>query len=602
MASIPVLYFCFANQADRHLSNLEKELEAIEKKLLNKDARNKIKFKKEGKTKIDDIFTALPYYRRDLTLFHYAGHASSETLDFVGQAADADSLADFFGNYPKLKLVFLNGCSTLEQVNGLINAGVDAVIATSVKIQDSRAKDFAIQFYHSFVDVGDRLGVAYEHAVQHILMPDEYPKEPEQVNDEVKLVKVTIPAQQEEEEKKYRIIPKPVNTRGQGVPILAGDLPWGLYYREPEILNWKLQDDFPKDKQVDLKALQLVQKEQILAQLIMKLEEADRSVLEWSAKILALPNDDPREEELSQELNQAKFLRLRLEKKVYLAKKFINELKTGEEAKLRSALNQINYKEQIDFFDQWKHKKQVGAFLIQGSPKCGHSLLAEELVPKDIFNFSDDRFLPVPVYFEDVNHNNSYEKEAIWQNLHMALRMRPARDQLSQKVTTEIKKILQKQNLMLLFDGINHLAAEAVCTFWAELQALLKPSHLDLQTAYPNRLILILLDRYAELEKDAQSQGWKAVSYLKFKEVFDTVQPPFQAPDILKPITPLQSGDIKAWLLDSDLPDDVWLDDQTLKTITQESKGYVLPTIRGLCEKIGHPKIYENYYDHFDFE
>ena len=64
-------------------------------------------------------------------------------------AAHAEGLAGLLGDQRGLKLVFLNGCSTLPQVDLLLGAGVPAVIATSHAINDPVARDFAIAFYQA---------------------------------------------------------------------------------------------------------------------------------------------------------------------------------------------------------------------------------------------------------------------------------------------------------------------------------------------------------------------------------------------------------------------------------------------------------------------
>lgn len=86
-----------------------------------------------------------------VVVFHYAGHASSSALAMDGAAgkgaAYAAGIAALLGQLPRLELVFLNGCSTQDQVDALLAAGVPAVIATAVDIIDAVATDFATHFY-----------------------------------------------------------------------------------------------------------------------------------------------------------------------------------------------------------------------------------------------------------------------------------------------------------------------------------------------------------------------------------------------------------------------------------------------------------------------
>ena len=593
MAGIPVLYFSFANQVDEHLPFLEEELNEIERKLRNKDARNKIKFKKEDKTKVADIFEALPYYRDDLVLFHYAGHASGTHLQFEDHDANADALAAFFGDYDKLKLVFLNGCSTEDQVLGFLTAGVDAVIATTVPIQDQRATKFAIQFYHA-LETGSSLKVAYNHAVQSIRVQGELEKEP------IPFDGTTLEIEKIKEgavSKDYGLIATPVKVRGQALPTFTGSIPWGLYYKKDTALNWKLEDVFPQNATVDLKGLLLQKKQQQLDANIQTLDELDEKMTTCAAQAQAMEPGNTELLSLNEKLNTYQIQKRKLEKGIFKLKQTILELESGEEAKIRTAINQINYKDQIEFFADWKNKQQVGAFLIQGTMKCGHDFLVGEVAPKQVLNFSQDRFQDVWLYFDDLSHNNTFTAEALWKNLRMALRMRPARDQVEIKITEEIKRILQKQHLLLVFDGVTHLAAAAICAFWHHLLELLQPAKLDLQNAYPNRLILLLLDRNAELSP----VDYTAISKPKFAQAFHTADQK-KAPVILQAIKPLDQQALKDWLIESDLPDELLPDEQTQNWLLTESQGYVIPMIRSFCEKIGKPELFEKYYLQFDLE
>ena len=66
---------------------------------------------------------------------------ASRGLDAGGEsaAADAGGLAAFLGQQDGLLLVFLNGCSTQQQTQGLLDANVSAVISTSRVIDDQVA-------------------------------------------------------------------------------------------------------------------------------------------------------------------------------------------------------------------------------------------------------------------------------------------------------------------------------------------------------------------------------------------------------------------------------------------------------------------------------
>ncbi|MEO6760314.1 MAG: CHAT domain-containing protein, partial [Saprospiraceae bacterium] len=93
--------------------------------------------------------------RDELRLFHYSGHASPGGLQLNrdGQAsriAFSGGIARQAGWARDLRLVFLNGCSTRDQVQVFLDQGAAAVIATSKPLIDAYAVDFARRFYQSF--------------------------------------------------------------------------------------------------------------------------------------------------------------------------------------------------------------------------------------------------------------------------------------------------------------------------------------------------------------------------------------------------------------------------------------------------------------------
>ena len=104
---------------------------------------------------LDRIFTELRERGDRIIAIHDAGHANSSgvMLQQSGSAGAGEKLAHILGiaSAPKplknLKLVFLNGCETENQVPHFIEAGISAVIATHVKIGDRVATTFATESY-----------------------------------------------------------------------------------------------------------------------------------------------------------------------------------------------------------------------------------------------------------------------------------------------------------------------------------------------------------------------------------------------------------------------------------------------------------------------
>jgi hypothetical protein len=94
----------------------------------------------------------VPQPHRDLPLRRARQRLSVAAGIAEGQsaAADAGGLAAFLGQQRGLQLVFLNGCSTQQQTQGLLDANVSAVISTSRAIDDRVATDFSCQFYQGW--------------------------------------------------------------------------------------------------------------------------------------------------------------------------------------------------------------------------------------------------------------------------------------------------------------------------------------------------------------------------------------------------------------------------------------------------------------------
>lgn len=206
----PVFFLAFANDQDRHLPLLDQERKEVIQHLLPLENEQYIQLLTESSATINDLTSLITQVKDRLAIFHYAGHAESDKLFLADQAANSDGLADLLGTQVNLKLVFLNGCSTKEQVERLLANGVPAVIATSVPIGDTAAKEFANAFYKALA-TQHTLKEAFDIAASRQKMADG---------------------------------PEANWYRGQGLPPLAQDatFPWGLYTKDDakEILDWKI--------------------------------------------------------------------------------------------------------------------------------------------------------------------------------------------------------------------------------------------------------------------------------------------------------------------------------------------------------------------------
>lgn len=101
-------------------------------------------------------------------IFHFSGHAGSERLIFRDGSSNAKGLAGLLGEAQNLKLVFLNGCATSDQVKLLFDNNVKIVIATRGKVKDGIAKEFAQTFYLALSDTDYTIRTAFEHALNEL--------------------------------------------------------------------------------------------------------------------------------------------------------------------------------------------------------------------------------------------------------------------------------------------------------------------------------------------------------------------------------------------------------------------------------------------------
>jgi len=143
----PVVFLAFANAPDAHLENLKTESRRVYRTLQPLEDDGKIRVHREESSEIDELYQDLLRHDGRIVIFHYGGHADGNTLRLEGGDGGGEGLADLLGQQSGLKLVFLNGCATKGHVKRLLDAGVPAVIATSVPIGDVKAQEFANAFY-----------------------------------------------------------------------------------------------------------------------------------------------------------------------------------------------------------------------------------------------------------------------------------------------------------------------------------------------------------------------------------------------------------------------------------------------------------------------
>lgn len=206
-----VIFLAFANSRSEPLLTLQEEDNALYKILSPRQLKQHFILNRDSYATIDTVSQFISQSRDQLRIFLYSGHAGRDRLMLEGQSANAEGIAHLLGQCRNLKLVFLNGCSTYEQVKGLLAKGIPAVLATSAPIDDRKAKDFSARFFQALNDQST-IKEAFELAKGELLT-------------RYKDVQVEV----------HNILGEP-GTGSQDESL------WGLYINsgKEDVLNWKL--------------------------------------------------------------------------------------------------------------------------------------------------------------------------------------------------------------------------------------------------------------------------------------------------------------------------------------------------------------------------
>ena len=211
----PIIYMTVANpqtnddeKEDSSLPGLQKEIQSINETLRGLQFGDKLTLYQELKPSPTSISKTFREGNGRIRLFHFAGHANEHGLYFLDhesktKLADGKALANFFSHQENLDVVFLNGCSTQGQVNGLLEGGVKAVIATSASVGDDLASEFAQEFYEN-IKSNRPLKEAYEMAFNIVIEADT------NRNDYVKKLRFMADKEQNEDCKLWDYYPNPL--------------------------------------------------------------------------------------------------------------------------------------------------------------------------------------------------------------------------------------------------------------------------------------------------------------------------------------------------------------------------------------------------------
>ncbi len=127
-----------------------------------------VEFPPRGSADGDEVAEDIRNYKHRILIFHFSGHADSEQLLFRDGSSRARGLAGLLGEAQNLKLVFLNGCATYDQVKLLFENNIKIVIATRGKVNDGIAREFSETFYKALSDTDYTIRSAFEHALNEL--------------------------------------------------------------------------------------------------------------------------------------------------------------------------------------------------------------------------------------------------------------------------------------------------------------------------------------------------------------------------------------------------------------------------------------------------
>ena len=106
MPELPVVFLAYANDDSAHLDLLKQESRDTNRALRELDRKGIIKVLREESTEHKDIYENLLLYKNQISIFHYAGHASGKGLDLESGEGGAAGIAQQLGNQENLELVF----------------------------------------------------------------------------------------------------------------------------------------------------------------------------------------------------------------------------------------------------------------------------------------------------------------------------------------------------------------------------------------------------------------------------------------------------------------------------------------------------------------
>lgn len=163
------IFIAFANSQENTLTQLENEDDIVYRHLNIGKRKFDYNIFRQSLASIDKISQALTDHQDEISIFLFSGHADVQHLLLEDQLARAEGIAHALSLCPNLKLVMLNGCSTMGHVKLLLEKGIPMVIATSAPVNDNKAYMFSNIFFQ-MLSRGETIEASFEKAVGNAMI------------------------------------------------------------------------------------------------------------------------------------------------------------------------------------------------------------------------------------------------------------------------------------------------------------------------------------------------------------------------------------------------------------------------------------------------
>ena len=170
-----LVYLTFANDKQNPLPSLREEEDKIYSYLIRRGQHGHFNVQKESFATTRKISEYLNFFKDEISIFHYSGHAGRDGLLVEDGLAFSHGIAGLLEQCPKLKLIVLNGCATKGQLNQLGNLkNHPAIVYTHAPVGDTAATQFSTTFYQSLCELYEPIKVAFEAGLSaaKVVKPD----------------------------------------------------------------------------------------------------------------------------------------------------------------------------------------------------------------------------------------------------------------------------------------------------------------------------------------------------------------------------------------------------------------------------------------------